>query len=86
VTRSEVLSVHVLRTVQRLLATLIVAAIAVQFLLAGAGAFGAISFSAHTATQPRADHGGEGRTGRRHRHRGAEQVSLPVAAITPRPA
>lgn len=39
-----------MRALQRWLAALIVAAVAVQFLLAGAGAFGAISFGAHTAT------------------------------------
>ncbi|MGH2908143.1 MAG: hypothetical protein ACRDK8_02455 [Solirubrobacteraceae bacterium] len=41
---------QILRQLQRWLAALIAAAVAVQFLLAGAGAFGAISFSAHTAT------------------------------------
>jgi hypothetical protein len=41
---------RILRQLQRWLAALIAVAVAAQFLLAGAGAFGAISFSAHTAT------------------------------------
>ena len=37
------------RTTQRALATLLAAGVAVQFFLAGAGAFGATNFSAHRA-------------------------------------